>query len=109
VQKYGGEKELTRHTQEENILKYTSELTETKAFENLGNPIDNNSLLIYNLPKSSEIEQETKLSQVNRDITITQNLVKQPMIKLYNLEKKETPNSSTKIHLDLDLYQMEDY
>ncbi|MCW3998592.1 MAG: hypothetical protein NWF10_08525 [Candidatus Bathyarchaeota archaeon] len=99
---------MTRQTPEENILKCTSELAETKAFENLSNPIDN-SLLLHNLPTNSEIEQETKLSQLKRDLTITQSLVKQPMTKLYDLEKKENPISSTKIDLDIDLYQMEDY
>jgi hypothetical protein len=108
VQKYGGDKELTRQTPEENILKCTSELAQTKAFENLNNPIDN-SLLLYNLPKSDEIEKEIQLSQLNKDLTLTQSLVEKPMIKLYNLEKKENPISSMKIDLDINLYQMEDY
>jgi hypothetical protein len=108
VQKYGGEKELTRHTPDENILKCTSTITETKAFENLSKPIDN-SLVLYNLPNNSEIEKEIQLNQLNKNITLTQSLVEKPMIKLYDLEKNENPTSSIKIDLDIDLYQMEDY
>lgn len=108
MQKYGGDKELTRQAPEENILKCTSELAQTKGFENLNNPSDN-SLLLYNLPKSDEIEKEIKLSQLKKDLTLTQSLVEKPMIKLYNLEKKENPISSMKIDLDINLYQMEDY
>jgi hypothetical protein len=109
VQKFGGDKELTSKTPEENILKCSSELAETKTFENISNPINNNPPLLYNHPFNSEIDQETKLSQLSTDPTIKKNLVKQPMIKLYDLEKKENPISSLKSDLDIDLYQMEDY
>ena len=108
MQKYGGEKELTRSPSEENILKCESQIAETKPFENINNPIDD-YLLLYNLPNSSEIEKEIQLNQLNKDLILTQDLETKPLIKLYNLEKNHKPKSSIKVDLDIDLYQMEDY
>lgn len=100
---------MTRHTTEENILKCTSTITENKAFENLYNPIDNNSLLLYDIPTSSKLEKELEIDHITRDITITQNIVEKLMHNLYDLEKKGILESSAKIELDIDLYQMENY
>ena len=108
MQKFGGEKELTKPPSEENILKCASSIAETKSFENINNPIDD-SLLLYNLPNSSEIEKEIQLNQLTKDPMLSQNLEKKPLIKLYNLEKNNKPKSSIKVDLDIDLYQMEDY
>jgi len=109
VQKYGVEKELTRHTSEENILKCTSTITENKAFENLCNPVDNNSLLLYDIPTSSKLEKELEIDLIARDITRTKNIVEKLMFNLYDLEKKGIQENSEKIELNIDLYQMEDY
>ena len=100
---------MTRHTTEENILKCTSIITENKAFENLCNPIDNNSLPLYDIPTSSKLEKELEIDHITRDITITQNIVEKLMHNLYDLEKKGILESSAKIELDIDLYQMENY
>jgi len=104
VKRYG--EEMTRHTNEENLLKCSTTLTETKPFENISTPLDNNSLMLYDLPTNSELEKETNLNQLNTDPT---SITKKPMIKLYDLEKKEIQTNSIKIDLDIDLYQMEDY
>ena len=103
------EKRLTGHTTRDNILKCTTTVTENKAFENLCNPIDNNSLLLYDIPTSSKLEKELEIDHIARDITVTQNIVEKLMHNLYDLEKKVIPESSAKIELDIDLYQMEDY
>ena len=108
MQRSGGEKELTRPPSEENILKCESSIAETKPFENINDPIDD-SLLLYNLPNSSDIEKEIQLNQLNKDPISTQDLETKSLIKLYNLEKKDKPKNSIKIDLDIDLYQMEDY
>ena len=97
---------MTRHTNEENLLKCSTALTETKPFKNINTPLDNNSLMLYDLPTTSELEKETNLNQLNTDPA---SIMKKPMIKLYDLEKKEVQANSIKIDLDMDLYQMEDY
>ena len=109
MQKYGVEKELTRHTSEENILKCTSTITENKAFEKLCNPIGNNSLLLYDIPTNSKLEKELEIDLITRDITRTKNIVEKLMFNLYDLEKKGIQENSEKIELNIDLYQMEDY
>jgi hypothetical protein len=104
VKRFG--EEMTRHTPEENLLKCSAALTETKPFENISNPLDNNSLLVYDLPTHSELEKEAALNQLNKEIAA---IIKKPMLKLDNLEKKELQTNSIKIDLDIDLYQMEKY
>ena len=101
--------ELTRPTAEENIIKCASTITENKAFENLCNPIDNNSLLLYDIPDSSKLDKELEIDLIARDITRTKNIVEKLMFNLYDLEKKGIQEHSEKIELDIDLYQMEDY
>ena len=80
--------ELTRPTAEENIIKCTSTITENKAFENLCNPIDNNSLLLYDIPSSSKLDKELEIDLIARDITRTKNIVEKLMFNIYDLEKK---------------------
>ena len=97
---------MTRTPSEENLLKCSNVLTETKHFENITNPTDNNSLMLYNLPPHPDLEKEAELNQLNNDLT---GLVEKPIIKLYNIENKEFQKNNIKIDLDIDLYQMEDY
>ena len=97
---------MTSHTPEENLLKGSTALTETKPFENISNPLDNNSLSLQDLPKRSELEKEAALNQLNNEIAT---IIKKSMLKLDNLEKKELQTNSLKIDLDIDLYQMEKY
>ncbi len=101
--------ELTRPTTGENILKCTPTLTENKTFENLCNPIDNNSLLLYDIPSNSKLDKELEIDLIARDITRTKNIVEKLMFNLYDLEKKGIKENSEKIELDIELYQMEDY
>lgn len=98
---------MTRTPSEENLLKCSSNvLPETKPFENITNPMDNNSLILYDLPPNPDLEKEAKLKQLTNDLT---GIVEKPMIKLYDIENKEFQKNNIKIDLDIDLYQMEDY
>lgn len=97
---------MTRHTSEENLLKCSNVLAETKPFENIVNPIDNNSLMLYDLSKQTGLNKEIEQNQLNSDIS---GITKKSMIKLYNLENNEFKRTNIKINLDIDLYQMEDY
>ena len=97
---------MTRTPSEENLLKCSNVLAETKPFESINNPMDNNSPILYNLPPNPDLEKEAELNQLNNDLT---GLVEKPMVKLYNIENKEFQKNNIKIDLDIDLYQMEDY
>ena len=46
------------------------------------------------------------LSKFNKELTPN---LENPMVKLYNIEKKEIKNNQIKINLEIDLYQMEEY
>jgi hypothetical protein len=104
VKRFG--EEMTRQTSEENLLKCNNVLAETKPFENIVNPMDNNSLMLYDLPTQTSLEKEIELNQLNNDLS---GITKKSMIKLYNLENKELKKTNIKIDLDIELYQMEDY
>ena len=97
---------MTRPSTEENLLKCNPPLTETKPFENIANPLNNNSLILYDLPSHSEIVKYTDANKFKIDLTT---LKKEGKIKLYNLEKNEYQNKLIKIDLGIELYQMEDY
>lgn len=96
---------MTRTPHQENLLKCETALAETKTFDNISNPIENNPLLTYNLPARSTLEKEITLPEFNNEFATN---IENPMTKLYNLEKKEIKKIQ-KINLDLDLYQMEEY
>ena len=81
---------MTRPSTEENLLKCNPPLTETKPFKNITNPLDNNSLILYDLPSHSEIVKCTDPNKFNTNLT---NLKKEAEIKLYNLEKNEYQNT----------------
>lgn len=97
---------MTRQTHEENLLKCETTLAQTKTFDNISNPIDNNPLLQYELPSRSELEKEITLTEFNNELITN---MENPMEKLFDLEKKEIKSNPTKIDLDINLYQMEDY
>ena len=97
---------MTRPSTEENLLKCNTPLTETKPFGNIANPLDNNSLILYDLPSHSEIVKYTNPKKFKIDLTT---LKRDAEINLYNLEKNEYQNKPIKIDLGIELYQMEDY
>ena len=97
---------MTRPSTEENLLKCNPPLTETKPFENITNPLDNNSLILYDLPSHSEIAKYTDPNKFKIDLST---LKRETKIKLDNLEKNEYQNKPIKIDLGIELYQMEDY
>jgi hypothetical protein len=104
VKRYG--EEMTRHSNEENLLKCSTTLPGTKPFENIADPINNNSLLDLNLPTYSDLEKKIHLPEFNKELTPN---LENPMVKLHDIEKKEIKNNQIKINLDIDLYQMEEY
>ena len=96
---------MTRPNTEETLLKCNPALTETKTFENISNPLDNNSLILYDLPSRHELVKCTDPNKLNSDF---ENKEKEVKIKLYNLEKDEIQIKPIKIDLGIDLYQMEE-
>ncbi|KON32149.1 MAG: hypothetical protein AC479_07825 [miscellaneous Crenarchaeota group-6 archaeon AD8-1] len=94
---------MTRPNTEETLLKCNPALTETKTFENITNPLDNNSLTLYDLPSRHELVKYTNPNKLNSDFE-----EKEAKIKLYNLEKDEIQIKPIKIDLGIDLYQMEE-
>ncbi len=103
---------MTRHSSEENSIKSSDIFPETKSvlllksFENITNPLENNSTLPYDLSIPSVSEQEVGLTNLNNDLT---RITEKHMINLYNLENKVFQKNNIKIDFDIDLYQMEDY
>jgi hypothetical protein len=97
--KCGGEKALTKHVPDE-ALKCHLTVEEPKEL------VEENALVVSNVPVSSELESKLKVTQLNQvkpEITNPGTV----MPELYNLEECAEKEKPVKIDLDLDLYQME--
>jgi hypothetical protein len=112
VQKFGGEKALTKHIVDDGLPKYLNPMEESskiiehniKILENdhLENCSARLSRIPSIVPKRSEMRTQAKIS------TFKSRLGK-IMHKLYDLEPDNAPEKPLNVELCVDLYQMEKY
>ena len=90
---------MTKHVPDE-ALKCHLTVEEPKEL------VEENALVVSNVPVSSELESKLKVTQLNQvkpEISNPETV----MPELYNLEECAEKEKPVKIDLDLDLYQME--
>ena len=90
---------MTKHVSDE-ALKCHLTVEEPKEL------VEENALVVSNVPASSELDNKLKVTQLNQvkpEISNPETV----MPELYNLEECAEKEKPVKIDLDLDLYQME--
>jgi len=110
VPKFGGGKELTKQSPDEITVKCHVNLDEgEKARTRTTDVLNKNSLAI----RSAQITPEERIERKIKAVIIQKNKISQTevgkiMSKLYNIETAVEREKPSKIHIDLELYQMEE-
>ena len=90
---------MTKHVPDE-ALKCHLTVEEPKEL------VQENALVVSNIPASSELDNKLKVTQLN-NVKPEIRSMGTVMPELYNLEECAEKEKPVKIDLDLDLYQME--
>ena len=90
---------MTKHVPDE-ALKCHLTVEEPKEL------VEENALVVSNIPASSELDNKLKVTQLN-NVKPEIRSMGTVMPELYNLEECAEKEKPVKIDLDLDLYQME--
>jgi len=110
VLKCGGEKALTKQASDEATLKCHMPLEEaTKIIGNTAKLMDTNALVFLGARLSPEERVKPKRTVVKARVGVLRSRLGKIMHRLYDLEAGKEPEKPSKIDLDLDLYQMENY
>ena len=112
MQKFGGEKALTKHIVDDGLPKYLTPMEETsKVIEHNINILEHDSLencsarlshMPLIAPKRSEMRTQAKINSLKSRL-------EKIMRKLYDLEPDNAPEKPLSVELCVDLYQMEKY
>jgi hypothetical protein len=108
VPRFGGEKALTKHAPDENLLKCPVALEEiNKVPPSVAELLEKNAFVIPDMHVDFAEEVEPRVRSAKNRTSSRRNKLKRITEKLYNLEPHDGPEKGLKI--ELDLYQMESF